>query len=218
MPKQTDGWINAPNAKPPRPLPSAKGFEWPKRDDADQLLRERFAAGLQEVLAEKGLTHNDVVKKLWGTLRSGVPRSAKPRGWVTGKTFPTETQAAYAAQLLEVPLQRFLTPSKPFDPHPAMVKGWGKRMGVNKKNQVATSADPQTETPKKRAAYKKRVNGHDIDTRWVLPAGVERPHLKIETSQSHSELLKVELTAEMPAPVVMAIMSMVNDRRDEAGE
>ena len=211
MPKPTQGLINARDAKPPRPPASPKGFVWPERKRMRNGMYEKFSASLQELLTEKGANHNDMAKALYGHFDNGVARTIKGRNWIAAKAMPPdETEAAYVAQYLGVPMSRLLEPKGTFNPEPDMLR---RRGGKKKKaKRAAASGDVAVKVPR---AYKKKAGAPPEDNRWLLPAGVPRPSIKIETSQDYDSMTHVELHADLPPHVAMAIYSMVTEHRAE---
>lgn len=204
MSKPTNGLANAPRRKKPNPPPSPKSFEgWttsPRKATRD--MKEAFAASLQEKLAARGETYNTLQTALYGHYPdSGTPRSVKPRNWVRAFVFPNEEEAGYIAQYLGVPLSELMEHERPFR-QPVIKKGIQKGEILPREPKVGNK-------PKK-----KYTNGHDQpDSRWLLPVGVEPPHVKFETSKTNPTLTMFELKGEVPPHVAMAIFSMANDHK-----
>jgi hypothetical protein len=217
MAKPTAGLVNARDPKPPRPPASPKGFIWPEKKQFKNGQYQKFATALQEVLAEKGKTHTELSKLLYGQFDNGVPRSVKGRNWIIAKGVPPdEVQAGYVAQVLDVPMARLLDPKGKFNPAPDMLRRRGGKKS-KRKNQKVTAMAPteNAETPKKtKRHYNKRKEVAE-DSRWILPQGVPKPIIKLQTSEQHDGLTTFELHAELPPDVAMSIYSMVNSYRIE---
>jgi hypothetical protein len=123
--KEVPGLINAKNAKPANPKPSPKDFVWPSQRDADESVAKKIAATLQELLPERGWKHVDLAKALWGTQGANdAPRNTQAvRRWVVADLpIPSERDAAYTAQVLDIPMSRLLEPEGKFNPLPPMIR------------------------------------------------------------------------------------------------
>ena len=123
--KEVPGLINAKNAKPANPKPSPKDFVWPSQRDADESVAKKIAATLQELLPQRGWKHVDLAKALWGTQGANdAPRNTQAvRRWVVADLpIPSERDAAYTAQVLDIPMSRLLEPEGKFNPLPPMIR------------------------------------------------------------------------------------------------
>lgn len=123
--KETFGLINAKSAKPPNPKPSPKEFTWPSQRDADETVARKIGASLQELLPKKGWKHVDLARALWGTHgENEAPRNSQaPRRWVVADLpIPSERDAGYVAQVLDVSMARLLEPEGKFNPLPDMIR------------------------------------------------------------------------------------------------
>lgn len=218
MPKQaTTGVINMRGAKPPHPKKSSKGFEWPKRSVTPEQ-QERFAVFLAHKMHEMRHTHISLAKYLWGTTAAGGTAGSQIAKWLRMEKFPGERVAAYLAQYFKTSLEEMLQDTRPYkDPSPLIVTQAGVTpalAGVPKK-KPGNFPEPKRPGPKK-----KKVNGHaPQDSRWLLPAGAAAPHIKMETAERPMMMI-VDLKAELPQHVALAVSSMVNDYRhadDEGG-
>lgn len=194
MPSETTGLINSPNPKPPKPQHSPKSFMWLDPNRAREPEKQTFAAALQELLPEKEWTHTHLARELWGMDKRGNSHNiGKARDWVKGLgRFPTETEAGYIAQLLEVPMARLMAPKTKFDPNTTLIRPMRARKDWNTNGKGNGHA-----------------SGHVPDTRWLRPEGVDPVFLKFESSKKHPTLVTLEVRGDMPAEVAMAIMSMV---------
>jgi hypothetical protein len=216
----TSGLINARNARPARPPPSPKSFVWPAKQAFTQELREQFAASLQELLARRKETHVDLGKALWGVTKIGACRSTKARNWILAQgVAPDANEAAYVAELLDVPMTRLLQPESAFSARPAMYKPRGAA-------KHAQRVAPTTEgtAPKKKRTYTKKQkavpesNGGG-DHRWVLPADAPRPHLALETSPHRASWVRLTVSAELPLDVAMSLVQLIHENKPgPAGE
>ena len=209
----TTGIINRPKAKASKPKSSPKSFKWIVPNDATDADRQKFAATLQELLPPKNWTHVHLAKELWGVdERENARNIGIARGWVKAVgRYPTEHEAGYVAEVLDVSLQRLTEPTGTFDPNTPMVRPM--RMGQNKKK--AQKPGPKPGTPKVKA----KANGHDTeDRRWILPTGVEQPVVKLETFKDHAAFMLTEFKGPLPSGIAMEIMMMVNAWRPEKTE
>jgi hypothetical protein len=199
----TTGLINAPKPKPPKPKPSPKNFVWPlKATDED---KQKFAASLQELLPPVKWTHSDLAEALWGRDNFTARNIGKTREWIRAQgRFPNDVEAAYVAQLLEVPMQQLMQPTAPFDP-----TGGGMVRPMRVPKTKAAQADSEGSKPGPKA--KPLANGHDPhDRRWILPEGMEVPNVKLETYKERAGFLMVTISGVMPAQVGRAIMQLAD--------
>ena len=123
--KEVPGLINAKNAKPPSPKPSPKDFVWPSQREADESVAKKIAATLQELLPKRDWKHIDLAKALWGTKGAkDQPRNTQAaRRWVLAELpIPSERDAGYIAQVLDISMARLLEPEGKFDPLPPMIR------------------------------------------------------------------------------------------------
>lgn len=123
--KTTDGLANAKKPRPPNPKPSPKDFVWPSQRDGDPKVAEKLAASLQELLPAKEWTHMDLAREMYGTAGpTEAPRNAQAvRRYLVGEIpIPSETHAAYMAEILGVSMARLLEPEGKFDPFPPMIR------------------------------------------------------------------------------------------------
>jgi hypothetical protein len=123
--KEVPGLINAKNAKPPSPKPSPKDFVWPSQRDGDESVAKKIGATLQELLPKRDWKHIDLAKELWGTKgEKDQPRNTQAaRRWVLGELpIPSERDAGYIAQALDISMARLLEPEGRFNPLPAMIR------------------------------------------------------------------------------------------------
>jgi len=233
--KKVDGLINAKKAKPPAPKPSPDGFQWPNQRDADEKIAEKIAATLQELLPARGWKHTDLARELFGTAGANeAPRNTQaPRRWVVGELpIPSERDAGYIAQVLDISMARLLEPKGKFDPLPDMIrprsdskrfpsgnkpkkkaKG-GKTAGgrdrekqreYNEKYREKKRAEKKGKRPYTRHA---KVNGADSAT-WTLAEGVDAPDYTITSAGCPPGHVKLEVTAVMPHERVMAVLHML---------
>lgn len=202
MATETTGIINSPKPKPPKPKASPKGFLWADRATATEDDRKKFAASLHELLTEKKLTHSDLTETLWGLDSRGTPRNiGKGREWLrAGNPFPTAIEAAYVAEFFGVPMARLMDPKSEFDPSVLPIR----------------PMKPRSEWKSKDKKSNGHTNGHDTDSRWVRPQGVDPVFLKFESSKKHPTLVLLELKGDMPIEIAMAVMSMIASK--PAGE
>jgi hypothetical protein len=123
--KEVPGLINAKNAKPANPKPSPKDFVWPSQRDADESVAKKIAATLQELLPKRGWKHVDLARELWGTQGANdAPRNTQAvRRWVLAELpIPSERDAAYTAQVLDISMARLLEPEGKFTALPPMIR------------------------------------------------------------------------------------------------
>lgn len=123
--KEVPGLINAKNPKPPSPKPSPKDFVWPSQRDADESVAKKIAATLQELLPQRGWKHIDLARELWGTHgEKDQPRNTQAaRRWVLAELpIPSERDAGYIAQVLDISMARLLEPNGRFQALPPMIR------------------------------------------------------------------------------------------------
>jgi hypothetical protein len=123
--KEVPGLINAKNPKPPNPKPSPKDFVWPSQRDADETVAKKIAATLQELLPKRDWKHIDLARELWGTKgEADAPRNTQAvRRWVLAELpIPSERDAGYVAQVLDISMARLLEPEGRFNPLPPMIR------------------------------------------------------------------------------------------------
>jgi len=186
MAKEPEGVVYS--NKNPTPKPSPKSFRWPERSEANDEVRLKLAASLQELLPTKHWTHIDLAKYLFGHADAGhVRRIGATRAWLRGGgPFMTEDQAGWTAQALGVPMARLLEPKKAFDANSTLIRRKG---------------------PYKNAGKKKEPE--EDDGRWTLPKGVKAPSFKQATLDDRPGWTAVELKATLPDDVSQAIFSML---------
>lgn len=166
--KEVPGLINAKNAKPPNPKPSPKDFVWPSQREADESVAKKIGATLQELLPKRDWKHIDLAKALWGTHGAkDAPRNTQAaRRWVLAELpIPSERDAGYIAQVLEIPMSRLLEPEGKFNPLPPMIRprsdsprfnpeiATGKKKKKAKKAKKAAGTTPSGRDRAKQRAY-----------------------------------------------------------------
>lgn len=195
MAKQPEGVVYS--SRNPNPKPSPKSFQWPDRAVADETIRQKLAATLQELLPKKNWTHVDLGRALFGANEAGqIRRIAVPRSWVKGGgPFMTEEEAGWTADLLGVPMARLLDPKQAYDPNPSMIRPKSKTgEGKNSKARKETEAD---------------------DGRWILPDGLKAPSFKQSTLDDRPGWAHLEIKATVPDDVSQAIFSMLKCRPEK---
>lgn len=216
---QTSGLINARGAKPARPPPSPKGFVWPERKAFTREQREALAASLQELLAQREMTHTQLGKTLWGVSNVGAARVIKVRDWIQAMGVPPSAdEAAYVAQVLDVPMARLLQPESAFNADASVIRPRG---GAKKKRATARSTDDAK--PAKKRRYRRRqqpaTNGvgngaeDQHDDRWTLANDMPRPQLRLQTSPERPDCVQMTLIAEVPFAVGLALAQMVHHNK-----
>ena len=213
--KEVPGLINAKNPKPPNPKPSPKDFVWPSQRDADETIAKKIAATLQELLPKRDWKHVDLAKELWGTHGANdAPRNTQAvRRWVLAELpIPSERDAGYVAQVLDISMARLLEPEGKFNPLPPMIRPRSdsprfhpELAGGKKKKKAKAKKAGRTPSGKDRAAQRKynadyrarkraEKNGEapkrkytkhkapEGNGAWVLADGVDPPEYTIKSA------------------------------------
>jgi hypothetical protein len=160
--KEVPGLINAKSPKPPSPKPSPKDFVWPSQRDADESVAKKIAATLQELLPKRGWKHIDLAKELWGTKgEKDQPRNTQAvRRWVLAELpIPSERDAGYVAQVLDISMARLLEPEGRFSPLPAMIRPRSDSPRFNP--EIATGKVTKKKKAKKAKKAGKTPSGKD---------------------------------------------------------
>jgi|SRR5215510_1554920 len=206
MAKEPEGVVYS--SKRPNPKPSPKNFEWPSREEVTDDQRKAVAASLQELLPTREWKHTDLTIALFGRNEAGaIRRVAIPRAWLRGAgPFLTEDEAAWTADLLGVSMARLLEPKAEFDPNSSLIRKWSpKGQGQSKSAKRAYVKQGKG----------KAVNDAPDDHRWLLPKGVNAPHLVMTTLEDRPGFASVELKATLPDDVAQAVYSMMKCKRPE---
>lgn len=246
--KEVPGLINAKSPKPPNPKPSPKDFVWPSQKDADDATAKKIGASLQELLPKKGWKHTDLAKALWGTHGANdAPRNTQyPRRWVLAEhPIPSERDAGYIAQVLDVSMARLLEPEGRFEALPAMIRPRSdsprfhpelkKEKAVKKKKKKAAKTAKSHDREKQREYQRrywakkkaekegkrkpaKRAKDEEPKSNgaWILADGVEPPEYKISSEDAPPGHVNFELSGVLPHERAMAILHMI--QHDEATE
>lgn len=192
-------------------------MEWPSPRGATTQQKQAFAASLQELMAEKDISHIDLAQKLKVT--PGAVRNP-----LMARSLPMEATAGRFARFFGVPVERMLTPKGAFTPYAglrARKDGLPDNRNNGKAHKKVAVVDVATDAPREKRKYKKaKPNGHDTegDPRWLLPLGVDPPHVKMETVKEQPSLNSLELSGKFPAHVAMALFSMANDYKQEPSQ
>jgi len=240
--KEVAGLINAKNAKPPSPKPSPKEFVWPSQREADESVAKKIAATLQELLPKRGWKHVDLAKELWGTHGANdAPRNTQAcRRWVLAELpIPSERDAGYVAQVLDISMARLLEPEGRFNPLPDMIRprsdsprfnpGIVKAKKAKKKKTGKTASGKDREKQRKyNADYRERKRAEKAGTvgkrkytkraheepakgngSWILADGVDPPEYTIKSSDGPPGHVAFTLNAVLPHERAMAILHMI---------
>jgi len=193
--KTTPGLVHSKDK--PKPPASPAGFRWPETVDRDQY--SHFSTAVRELANAKDESLNDMGRVVFGKNTGGMPRSNKISHWIKndGKKFASELEAGHIAAYYNVPMSRLLQANGKVDP-------------------VIREAVEHLLPKPARKKHARKVNGHDQeeDHRWVLPAGEQPPQIELKTATGTGMSLKID-AKWVPPHVAMAVMNMLQDRRDE---
>ena len=121
--------------------------------------------------------------------RAAKTTPGEVRAVLTLRRMPSESMAMRYAKLFGTTVGKLLVPKGPYKPYDG-IRG-RKLNGKGHKSAAATS-----------------------DSRWLLPSACTPPYLKMETSKRPA-MMVIEVKAEVPQSVALAISSMVNDYKLE---
>ena len=181
-------------------------FYWPSRTDDPEAIKP-LSQSLQELMRRDGIDHMQLSEKIKTT-------PGQIRGYLSLTMFPGEPMAQRLARFFKVPLMRLLKPEGEYKPYDGFRFRSGSKNPLVAKARLAKDRVIVDAPPKKMGRPK--LNGHETeDSRWLLPPGVAPPHVKLETSAQHESLMQLEVKGDVPAPVAMAVVSMMNARKSE---